>query len=138
MKLLSTLVILLSLQTAYAQNLTNINPGDVAINSASSKLISIKTLCPERRGVITCLAYGSVLEIRVKLNGCADTFGGYFSNFKIVNGEGVLSFGAMNIVNEQSEVALCRAFPTKTVTVVVPHQGKIQFEELSYTGKNQL
>jgi hypothetical protein len=137
MKMFLTLIALVSLQTAFAQEVTELKRGDLSLSGASAKITSVKPLCPSVPGQVSCAAVGSMVKVKVSLGGCLDTLGGYFSSFKIVNGKGVLSFGAINIANEGSRVARCYTAPIAIVTIYVPFEGKtVVLEQMDFRGNN--
>jgi hypothetical protein len=135
MKTFLTLLALVSFN-AFAQESTQLKDGDVSFSKAHAEIISVRLMCPKNPGGFSCMAIGSIIKVKVTLNGCLDTFGGYFSKFNVVNGKGVLSFGAINIANEDSMRVRCIAAPTKVVTITTSYQGKIQLESLEFRGNN--
>lgn len=134
MKLIFTLTILLSLQLSFAQEQTKINRGDVSISGTTAQITSVKPICPKVEGGMSCMAYGSIVKIRVNLAGCLDTFGGHFSSFKVEKNKGVLAFGAINIANKASLTALCYTIPTKIISITVPFEGDIKLENMDFRG----
>ncbi|MBA2405727.1 MAG: hypothetical protein H0V66_13200 [Bdellovibrionales bacterium] len=134
MKMFLALLTLVTLQTAFAQEYTKLKDGDMNLSGAEAKITSVKPVCPRVPGQVSCMAYGSIVKIKVSLNGCLDTLGGHFSSFKIVNGKGVLAFGAINIANESSRVAMCYALPVEIVTIHVPFEGKVELEKMEFRG----
>lgn len=135
MKTLFVLLTFLFVQTVSA-NATALKSGDLSLSQAEAELISVKEICPKIPGRGTCMAYGSVVTVKIKLNGCLDRLGGYFTNFEVVDGKGVLSIGAINIFNKASMTARCVARPTKTVKVRVGFEGDIELVNVDYTGMN--
>ena len=134
MKNLLSLVLLCSVSQAIAGDYTKIQAGDLAIGSASATLLSVKPLCGHVPGQVSCMAYGSIVKIEVGLQGCLDSLGGYHSAFRMKNGKGVLSFGALNISNRKSMTTRCYRQATVEVDVMVPFEGDIELEILDFTG----
>jgi hypothetical protein len=78
--------------------------------------------------------HGSELTVKLNLNGCLDPLGGYFSQFEVVAGHGVLFFGAINIFNSHSRYARCLRAPSESVNIQFPYEGEIELVYLDYTG----
>lgn len=124
--------------TAFAQHSTDLKAGDLALSQAHAEIAKISPICPaDPNGGPTCMAYGSVITVKVTLNGCVDRLGGYFSQFETVNGKAVLKFGAVNIFNKTSMVARCVKIPTHFVKVSIPYEGPVELVELPFTGTKQ-
>lgn len=134
MKTLFAILSLISLQTAFAQDVTELVKGDLAISQAEASIVSVKDICPSNRGGMTCLAYGSIVQINVGLNGCLDTYGGHFSKFEVVDGKGIIYFSAINIENVASKTARCLVRPFKTVQLSIPFEGQIELVNTDFTG----
>lgn len=134
MKAFLALVCLLSLSSAFAQYSTEIKSGDLSLSQAKAEIEKVSVVCPSTDGGIRCMAYGSTITVKVTLNGCVDRLGGYFSDFEVVNGKGVLKFAAINIFNKTSMVARCIKIPTEYVKISVPFEGEIELIEMPYTG----
>lgn len=139
MKAFLLIVSLLSFTSAFAQNSTDIKNGDLSLSQAASvEIANITPICPaDPNGGPTCMAYGSVVTVKITLNGCVDRLGGYFSHFEMIEGRAVLSFGAVNIFNKTSMVARCVKIPTHYVKVNIPYEGAVQLVELPFTGTKQ-
>lgn len=135
MKMFLTLLAIISLQTTFAQDttVTHLKDGDLNLSKAHTQIISIKEICPIISGRMSCMAYGSIVKVKITFNGCVDNFGGYFSSFKVHHEVGTLSFGAINIANEDSQVTRCVLPPTKTIAITVPFEGTIILDDLTYT-----
>jgi len=84
------------------------------------------------------MAYGTKVSFKITLNGCLDNFGGYFTNFEIIEGRGILYIGAINITNQASYTARCVRMPTKKASVVLPFHGDIQIVNVNYSGTTKL
>lgn len=134
MKIIFALVCLLGLSSAFAQFSTPLNSGDLSLSQAHAEIEKIAKICPVTEDGMSCMAYGSVVSVKITLNGCVDRLGGYFSRFEEVNGKGVLHFGAINIFNKQSMLARCVKIPTQTVTLSVPFEGEIELVETPFFG----
>lgn len=134
MKALLTLLALVFVQQVSAQEMTKLEKGDMALSQASAKITSVREICPKIPGRVSCMAIGSVITVKVGLNGCLDRLGGYFSKFEMIDGKGVLYFGAINIFNKASMAAFCVKQPTQNVTVHVPFEGEIELVNMDFTG----
>lgn len=135
MKCLLTLVTFFALsQTVSAQDMTDLQRGDLSLTTAEGEIVSIKPICPSRPGGVSCRAIGAAVTIKVHLHGCADRLGGTFSKFEVVDGRPVLYFGAINIANEVSRRARCITAPFATTTVHVPHEGDIELINMDFAG----
>lgn len=135
MKTLFVLLTFLFVQTVSA-NTTALKSGDLSLSQAEAELISVKEICPKVPGRMSCMAIGSIATVKIKLNGCLDRLGGYFTNFEVVDGKGILSVGAINIFNKASMTARCVARPTKTVKIRLGYEGDIELVNVDYTGMN--
>lgn len=136
MKTLLTLIAFACMSSAAYSQSTDLQKGDMNLSKADAKILSIREICPVNPGGFSCMAVGSVVTVEVKLNGCLDRMGGYFSKFDVVNRKGVLYFGAINIFNKASMTARCVKIPTKRIDIHVPFEGNIELEEMDYTGMN--
>ena len=134
MKALLTLLALIFVQQVSAQEMTSLKDGDLNLSQASAKITSIREICPKIPGRWTCMAYGSVVKVEASLHGCLDRLGGYFSKFEVIDGRGILYFGAINIFNKASMTARCVKIPTQTVSVTVPFEGEIELVNMDFTG----
>ena len=134
MKLLLALIAFASLQTAFAQEYTALEEGDHSLSAADAKITSVKPMCPRNPNGMSCMAFGSMVKVKIALYSCVDSFGGYFSSFEVVNGKGVLSVGAININNERAASVRCYAPSFKSVSIYVPFEGKISVENMEYRG----
>lgn len=128
------LMILICLQVAHAQEVTAFEKGDLHFSEAKSELISVQEICPDQPDRITCRAFGSIAKVRVTLNACLDRFGGHFSRFEIVDGRGILYFGAINIFNQSSTTARCVRAPTELITLNLPFEGNVELVPLNFKG----
>lgn len=133
MKTLFAILSLICLQAAFAQDVTELVKGDLSISQADATITNVRDICPATPSGIKCMAYGSVVEITVGLNGCMDTYGGHFSKFEVVDGKGVLYFSAINIANEKSKVTRCLVRPTRNVSVHVAFEGQIELVNTDFT-----
>jgi hypothetical protein len=138
MKNLIALIALVLAHAAMASNLTQLEKGDLHIYSAEAKVVSSKLLCPINGSGMRCLAYGMNVKIQVKLNGCVDRMVGHVAKFNIIDGQPVLQFRALGVMNEMSMRARCVRMPTTTVNVVVPFEGEFAFEQMEFTGMTQV
>jgi hypothetical protein len=130
MKAILTLLALIFVQQVAASEVTDLRNGDLSLSQASAEIISVRPICPANPGGRRCMAYGSVVSIKVTLNGCLDHMGGYFSRFE----GSTLYFGAINIFNKASMTARCVRIPTETVTINVPYEGSIELVDMDFTG----
>lgn len=137
MKVLFALVCFLSLGSAFAQHSTALKEGDLHLSGAKAEIKKIEVLCPALEGGMSCMAIGSILTIKVRLVGCADHMGGYFSKFEKVDGKGILYFSAINVFNKASTYTRCAQAPTATVKITVPFEGEIALVELPFEGGSQ-
>lgn len=135
MKTLIVLLTFLIAQSVFA-NSTELKSGDLSLSQAEAEMVSAKEICPKVPGRMSCMAYGSVVTVKIKLNGCLDRLGGYFTNFEVIDGKGILSVGSINVFNKASMTARCVARPFKTVKVQVPFEGEIEVVNSEYTGMN--
>ncbi len=138
MKNLIALIALVFAQYSFASNFTQLEKGDLHIYSADAKVVSSKVLCPLNAGGIRCLAYGMNVKVQVKLNGCVDRLIGHVAKFNMIDGQPVLQFRALAVMNEMSMRARCVRMPTATVNVVVPFEGEFDFEQIDFTGMTQV
>lgn len=134
MKTLFAILSLISLQTAFAQDVTELVNGDLGISQADAKIVNVRPICPSLPGGFSCMAYGSIVQISVGLNGCLDSYGGHFSKFEVVDGKGVLYFSAINIANEASKTTRCLTRPVVAVQVPVTFEGAIELVNTEFTG----
>lgn len=139
MKTLLSLLALLAAAQVHA-NTTFIKEGDLSLSPASSKIISVKPICPTTPNGVSCMAYGSRVKILVTMNGCLDKFGGHVFKLqephRLNPSEGAtLNFTAFNISNEASLAALCVEAPTKIVEIFVPYEGRIDLLPMDYKTK---
>lgn len=134
MKTLLALLTFVVSQSLYADRIAPIKKGDMSLSQAKGEIISVREICPKVPGRATCMAIGSIVEIEVSLQGCVDRLGGHFSKFEVVDGKGVLYFGAINIDNEVSRRAICVKAPTEMISVQVPFEGEIELVNLNYKG----
>jgi hypothetical protein len=131
--ILITLTALISL-TAYAEGVTPISSGDISLSEASSRIISVTSTCPKSNQNMNCFTMGAMVSIQVTLGGCLDRLGGHFSSFEVVDGKGVLHFGAINIFNKASRTARCIVQNSEIVNIYVPFEGEIELKEMNYDG----
>lgn len=134
MKALMSLIALLFVQQVSANDITALKSGDLSLSQAFGEIISVSKICPAYPGRVTCMAYGSVVKVKVNLSGCLDHMGGYFTKFEQIDNKGVLYFGAINIFNKASMVARCVRPPSETVSITIPFEGEIELMNLDYTG----
>jgi hypothetical protein len=134
MKTILTILALICVQGAFAQNVTELGSDDLALSQAMGTIISNRSICPKIPGQISCMAIGSVLEIQVDLNGCLDHLGGHFEKFAVVDGKGILYFSAINVINEGSKTARCFTRPLEKITITTPFRGEIELVNLNFTG----
>jgi hypothetical protein len=139
MKKLLTLIVFITIAQAHAiHDMTKIERGDMGLHAADGKIIKVTPLCPTPApGEVTCMAYGSKVKVKVKLNGCLDRFAGHFSRFEIINGKGILYFGALNMFNKASMAAFCHEMPSHTLTLSVPFEGQIELINMDFTGSTE-
>lgn len=134
MKTFITFLTLFCLQSAFAQDYTELNSRDLGLSKATGEITSIGPICPQIPGRLSCMAYGSKVVVKVGLNGCLDRLGGFFSKFESVDGKGVLYFSAINIATKESSTVRCFQQASQTVTIYVPYMGDIELVNLNYTG----
>lgn len=114
----------------FAGEITPLEKGDRHLSTANAEIVSIKEICPSVPGRVRCMAYGSVVKVKVTMTGCLDRMGGYFHDFTVSEGKGILSFGAINIFNKASMTARCVRMPTETLTLNVPFEGDIEMRAM--------
>lgn len=119
---------------AFADGVTELKEGDLRLTQAEAKITEVKVICPFNEGGIRCMALGSIVTVKVTMNGCLDHFGGYMSNFEVKANKGYLHFSAINIFNESSMVTRCVQAPTKNVQIHVPFNGEINLVDMEYMG----
>lgn len=137
MKAFLILLAFIYMQSVSAGGVTPLDKKDVSLSQAEGKLTSVKEICPKVPGRMTCMAYGSTATVKVHLKGCLDRLGGYFSHFELINGKGVLYFGAINVFNSASRSARCIQAPHETVSIHLPYEGKVELVNVEYTGTIQ-
>ena len=135
MKTLIIVLTFLFVQSAMA-NSTVLKNGDKSLSQAQAELVSANVICPQIPGRGSCAAYGSVVTVKIKLNGCLDRLGGYFTNFEVIDGKGILSVAAINIFNKASMTARCVAMPFKIVKIDVGYEGDIEVVNSDFMGMN--
>lgn len=134
MRMFLFLMFLAFTNVAFAQDITSFEKGDLHFSKAQSELISVNKICPTQPDRISCRAFGSIAKVRVTLNACLDRFGGHFSRFEVIDGKGVLFFGAINIFNQSSTTARCVRAPTEIISINVPFEGEIELAPLNFRG----
>lgn len=134
MKTLLVIMTFFISQSLYADRIAPIKKGDLSLSQAKGEIVSVREICPAIPGRVTCAAIGSIVDIEISLQGCVDRLGGYFTNFKVIDGKGVIFLGAVNISNEVSRRAMCVKAPTEMIKVQVPFEGEIELVNLNYTG----
>lgn len=136
MKAIITLIAMICMHSAMASDITKLQKGDTHLSQAFGKITNVREMCPSVPGRMRCMAIGSVVTIKVGLNGCLDNFGGYFSKFEHIDGKGVIYFSAINIFNKASMTARCVAQPFRTVELHVPFEGEIEIVNMDFTGSS--
>lgn len=116
-----------------AEDMTILKRGDRAVGAALGQIVDVAPICPARPGQMSCMAYGSVVTVRVALGGCLDSLGGHFHSFRVKNGKGILSFAAIQVANEASTRARCVSMPMAHVKLTVPFEGHIEIENLPFS-----
>lgn len=134
MKFLIAFTALFSMSLAFADGVTSLKNGDLNLSQASSKITNVREICPANPGGIRCMAVGSVVTVKVTMNGCLDRFGGYFSKFEVIDNKGYLFLGTTNIFNKASMVARCVQAPFEIIQLHVPFEGEIELVNLEYMG----
>ncbi len=134
MKKLFILMSALFIQGALASEVTELKSGDLSLSPATAKITDVRAMCPTDTGGIRCMAFGSIVTVKITLGGCMDNFGGYFSKFEVKKNKGYLFIGAINIFNKASMVTRCVQAPTKLVKLHVPFEGSIKLVEMEYMG----
>lgn len=134
MKTIFILMLLCSMSQAFADGVTELQNGDLSLSQASAKITNVREICPANPGGIRCMAVGSVVTVKVTLNGCLDRFGGHFSKLEVIGGKGYLFFSSVNIFNKASMVTRCVQAPTKIVQIHVPFEGEIELVNMEYMG----
>ena len=134
MKTLFAVLVLVLAQAVFASDVA-LEKGDLRIYSAEAKVVSSKLICPLGNGGMRCMAYGMNVEVEVKMRGCVDRMIGHVANFLFVDGRPVLQFRAMGVFNEMSMRARCVKMPTETITVSIPFEGEVDFEQMEFVGK---
>jgi hypothetical protein len=126
---------LASVQT-FAIGITPLKANDKTLSQARVELVEVKPVCgANNESDVRCLAFGAHVTLKVKLNGCADRLGGYFSNFNEVDGKGVLSVGAINISTKASESIRCYQQAFEMISIYIPFEGEVELKELSFMGQ---
>jgi hypothetical protein len=136
MKTIFTLLALLSLQTVFAQDFTQIKTNEVNLSAAPARIVSVSPLCPHKTGQVSCMVVGSKVEVEVGLNSCVDGFGGYFSKFDYVDGKAILYFGAINLGNKQSSTVRCIQQATHIVSIYTPFEGEVELVNMDFAGNS--
>lgn len=136
MRTLITLFALFSVQ-AFAQTGTNLEKGDLGLSAAHGEITSVREICPRNPGRISCMAIGSIIKVKINLNGCLDRVGGYSSKLDVVDGKGVLYFSAINIDTKASQTALCIQQASKTVEIYTHFEGEIELVNLDFVGMDK-
>lgn len=136
MKAVLTLIAMICMHSAMASDVTVLQKGDMNLSQATGTITKVREICPAIPGRMRCMAYGSVVTVKIALNGCLDNLGGTFSKFEQIDGKGVLYFGAINIFNKASMTARCVAQPFKTVDLHVPFEGEIELVNMDFTGSS--
>jgi hypothetical protein len=105
---------------------------DTHLSQAQAEILATRLICPASPTGMRCTAYGSIVTVEVKMNGCFDRFGGHFSHFEIKDHTGILYFGANNIANRLSMVAYCASMPVERLELYLPFEGPIEMLPLSF------
>lgn len=129
------LMIIFFIPQAFAEGVTELKEGDLRLSQADAKIIEINEICPINSGGIRCMALGSIVTVKVTMNGCLDRFGGHFAKFEVIQNKGYLYFSSINIFNEASMITRCVQAPTKSVQVHVPFSGEIILVNMEYIGE---
>lgn len=132
-KIIIPLVLFFASQ-AFADGVTELKDGDLRLSQAHAKITEVRELCPSNTGGIRCMALGSIVTVKVTMNGCLDHFGGHLSRFEVINNKGVLFFSSVNIFNEASMVTRCVEAPIKTVEIHIPFNGEVSLVNMEYMG----
>jgi hypothetical protein len=136
MKALFTLIAMICMHSAMANDITELKKGDTHLSQAIAKITNVREMCPSVPGRMRCMAVGSIVTVKVMLNGCLDNFGGYFSKTEMIDGKAVIYFGAINIFNKASMTARCVAQPFKLVELHVPFEGEFELVNMDFTGSS--
>ena len=136
MKAVFTLIAMICMHSAMAQDSTVLQKGDANLSQAIGTISSVRPICPQVPGRMHCMAVGSVVTVKVALHGCLDNLGGYFSKSEFIDGKGVIYFGAINIFNKASMTARCVSQPFKLVELHVPFEGEIEIVNMDFTGSS--
>jgi hypothetical protein len=134
MKAVLVLITFLYVQAVSAGGFTPLDKKDLSLSQAKGKISNVQEMCPHIPGRMSCMAYGSTVTVKVTLGGCLDRLGGHFSKFEVIDGHGVLYFGAINIANTASRTARCVAAPFEIVKIGVPYEGEIELVNIDYIG----
>lgn len=130
-----TLITFISLNTAMASERSFIEAGDKALGRAHVEIVDQSPICPRTPGLISCLAYGSKLQLKVTLNGCLDRLGPVFHHVEIKKHKAIVFIAAVNIHTEDSEVTKCIAAPMEFKTITVPFEGRIELRNMAIDGE---
>lgn len=133
MKSVLVLVAFFFVYSAQATEVTKLQKGDLGFYPTNAKIISSSELCPRVPGRVSCQAIGSIVKIKVPLQGCLDRVGGYYAHFEAAAGRGYIFFGAVGISNEASRRVRCVAAPTETITVTIPFEGKVELVNMDFS-----
>ena len=123
MKVFLALVTFMYMSSVSAKGITPLTRSDLSLTRATSELVSVQN---------------SVATVRVVLSGCLDRLGGHFSKFEMVDGKGILYFGALNIHNSASENVRCIRPPEEILKINVPFDSEIELVTLDFNGTIQL
>ena len=134
MNFFSILLFVFCLTPAFANGVIELKYSDTALAPASAKITNVRKLCPVLPGEVQCMAIGSIITVKVSLNGCLDRFGGYFSKFEVIENKGFLFLGVINILNQGSRFTRCTQAPSKILELHVPFEGDIQLVKTEFIG----
>lgn len=135
MKSIVLLLTLLTITDVYASDIVYLDQGDKSLGRAHVEIVDQSPICPRTPGMVSCLAFGSRVQLKITLNGCVDRLGPVFHHLAVQKHKAILYVGAVNIHNEASEVTKCIAAPTEFKTITVPYEGRMIIKNMAFEGE---
>jgi hypothetical protein len=131
--LITTFLTLTSNVNAYER--IQIEGGDKALDRAHVEMIDQSAVCPRGAGLVSCMAYGSKIQLKITLNGCLDRLGPVFHHVEVKKHKAILYVAAVNIHTQESEVTRCVAAPTEFRTITIPYEGRLEVRNMAVNGE---
>ena len=97
------------------------------------EIISVSPMCPgDIPEHAVCMAYGSVVKIKAKLNGCLDKVVKFNAKQSINNNVNKIKIKAVAIDHKDNSRVLCRRLPEDIKTITIEYSSYNDIEILNY------